>query len=792
MDDVISGIFDAVVEYLVDIITQLLDFTTNLLIGMFNLNLTDSSSGILVTIDEFFPMFAAARWVMVFIGMTIAFLLFIMNIYRSLLHTMASEEVEHPLVLVVRFIFTIIMIVASFTICRYVIFMASYWYAAMWSLSSYESDNSTSYAALTDTLKENLAIGAVSMGTFIIPIITLIILISIFLNLIKLYLEVVERYILVAVLSYTSPIAMAALGSRTTSRVFSGWMRVYFSQFLLMTLNIWFIRTFNGAVARALVTTVSVGEITIATDPGQRHVFINGTSLAHRTGADGTVFLVFLVMLLALLIVAQRADAYLASTGLNVAQTGSSLLGEMMMAGKVAEGQMRSMGNVNKNLSRGADLARGSLLPVQSGKTAAAFAASGIGMGTSADGMLNTVGGERVVTQAAANKETGAVIGKIEDPTRASTATTVASTPADLADPNAPGHLSRSANGEMMKTMAQGPLAWEALSAIQSKPNANLPDMKDGTFAGIYNQSYNDALAKGDPNPSETAKKATEDFARDQGALSDLNAHQAETEKIFPEGKAVLGDQALNGVEISPSTEPGVYDVNGTTDDGQLVSGKLVDQGVLGERSAEDYPDASFLSDEDGNQYAFLPETDNIVSDSNGFGDLESADNFYSRAGSELDADGDFDDTEKQTAAYSAQSFGASFNGDVVNDNDGIESLPAYGNVNAAMFHGDGIYSAMTDNQVFMTMEDANKYHRREGDATFRGTTKATINGQERTFNVYANKANPKDPKKIRPGKRKTFTRSIKRQTTPTSAPMTRYKKGSLGSFLNTRRNKRG
>ena len=132
-------------------------------------------------------------------------------------------------------------------------------------------------------------------------------------NYFKLLLECVERYIVVGVLCYTSPLAYAMGGSKATSQVFKSWCRMVGSQLLLLVLNVWFLRAFDSSVGQFIG---------------------NGGALA---SGGGSVFL-WLFCALAFLKTAQKFDSYLAAMGLNVAQTGSSMAMEMVMAARVLSG----------------------------------------------------------------------------------------------------------------------------------------------------------------------------------------------------------------------------------------------------------------------------------------------------------------------------------------------------------------------------------------------------------------------------------------------------------------------
>ncbi len=161
----------------------------------------------------------------------------------------------------------------------------------------------------------------------VVGLLLLIILeISLGWNYFKLLLETVERYIVVGVLCYTSPLAFSMGASKTTAPVFKSGCRMVGSQLLLLVMNVWFLRGFNSSVGQYM-----------------------GNGGALSTG-QGSIFL-WLFCALAFLKTAQKFDSYLAAMGLNVAQTGSSMGMELLMAARVISGVgggARSAGSVFK------------------------------------------------------------------------------------------------------------------------------------------------------------------------------------------------------------------------------------------------------------------------------------------------------------------------------------------------------------------------------------------------------------------------------------------------------------
>lgn len=187
------------------------------------------------------------------------------------------------------------------------------------------------FAGVEQTLTNGL-LTIVSAATVVGLILILILEIALGWNYFKLLLETVERYIVVGVLCYTSPLAFSMGGSKTTSTVFKSWCRMVGSQLLLLVMNVWFLRGFASSMGQFIA---------------------NGGAL---TTGKGSIFL-WMFCALAYLKCAQRFDSYLASIGLNVAQTGSSMGMELMMAARVISGAGSSVRSAGSVFGRGGNAA---------------------------------------------------------------------------------------------------------------------------------------------------------------------------------------------------------------------------------------------------------------------------------------------------------------------------------------------------------------------------------------------------------------------------------------------------
>ena len=273
----------------------------------------------MTAMEEYFPFIAKAFDVMQYMAWAVLFLITVWQLFR--IFGGPITEAENPWQLVARSALFAFLIGYAKPIFMLTLDIARAPYTALMDLQMTAED--FTFAGLQQVINNGL-VTVVSVISIVGLILMLILVISIGWNYFKLLLETVERYIVVGVLCYTSPLAFAMGGSKATNQVFKSWCRMVGSQLLLLVLNVWFLRAFNSSVGQYV---------------------INGGALS--TG-QGSIFLWFFCVL-AFLKTAQKFDSYLAAMGLNVAQTGSSMGMEMLMAARVlsgAVGRARSAGRV--------------------------------------------------------------------------------------------------------------------------------------------------------------------------------------------------------------------------------------------------------------------------------------------------------------------------------------------------------------------------------------------------------------------------------------------------------------
>ena len=312
----LDWIFEGIITWISSIASSLMDAVSGLFLNALGADMT--------VMEEYFPFITVAYTVMQYMAWAILFLITVWQLFRTFGGPIT--EAEHPLHLIARSSIFSLLIGYARPIFMVALDIARAPYTALLDLSMTSED--FTFAGLEETLSNGLLTIA-STVTVIAPILLLILLISIGWNYFKLLLETVERYIVVGVLCYTSPLAFAMGGSKETNQVFKSWCRMVGSQLLLLVMNVWFLRAFSSSVGQYI-----------------------GNGGAVSTG-HGSIFLWFFCAL-AFLKTAQRFDSYLASIGLNVAQTGSSMGMEMLMAARVLTGfagSASSAGSVFRNTS---------------------------------------------------------------------------------------------------------------------------------------------------------------------------------------------------------------------------------------------------------------------------------------------------------------------------------------------------------------------------------------------------------------------------------------------------------
>ena len=333
----LDWIFEGIATWVASVMTQIMDAISGVFIGALGTDMT--------AMEEYFPFAVSAYTIIQYTAWALLFLVATWQIFRAFSGPLG--ETENPLTILARGAIFGFLIAYAKPIFSLALDIARAPYTAL--MDSTLDLGDFTFAGIEQALTNGLTT-LVSVSTVVGLILLIILMIALAWNYFKLLLETVERYVLVGVLCYTSPLAYAMGASKATSRVFQSWCRMVGSQLLLLVLNVWFLRAFNSSVGQFIA---------------------NGGAL---TNGQGNIFL-WLFCALALLKIAQKCDSYLAALGLSVAQTGSSMGMEMLMAARVLTGFSRGGGGNAASVFGGG--ARGGAGAAAAG-TAGGVAAGGI------------------------------------------------------------------------------------------------------------------------------------------------------------------------------------------------------------------------------------------------------------------------------------------------------------------------------------------------------------------------------------------------------------------------------
>ena len=312
-----SWIFESIVNWVASIVTSIMDAVSGIFLNALGTDMT--------AMEQYFPFVTEAFSIFQYTAWALLFLITVWQLFR--VFGGPVTEAENPWQLLVRSTIFAILIGYAKPIFLLALDIARAPYTAL--MDATMDPGSFTFAGVEQVLTNGLST-MVSTITVVGPLLTIILMISLGWNYFKMLLECVERYVVVGVLCYTSPLAFSMGGSKTTNNVFKGWTRMVGSQLLLLVLNVWFLRAFNSTVGQFI-----------------------GNGGALSTG-QGSIFL-WMFVALAFLKTAQKFDSYLAAMGLNVAQTGSSMGLELLMAARVISGVASGGAKTAGSVFRGAN-----------------------------------------------------------------------------------------------------------------------------------------------------------------------------------------------------------------------------------------------------------------------------------------------------------------------------------------------------------------------------------------------------------------------------------------------------
>ncbi len=294
---IVGPLLEGVVDWFATAVSDILDKVSVALVDNFSFDLNYFSNT--------FPFVGAAADVIRYFGLALLFLLVVWQIFKAFGGKYTDSEA--PIPLVGKACLSAFAIFYSYDIFSWLLELAT---------TPYNIMKDTNPAGITAKLPDNMAsaitggaLRVLGFGTGVGTLIALILALVIAWMFFKLLLEVVERYVVLGVLYYTSPLAFALGASKSTSDVFKNWCRMVASQFVVIIMNIWFLRGISAGIG-AWIGSLMVGSF-----------------------AD---IVAGYLMLLAFMRVAQHFDEYLSTLGLHSARTGGGIAQDLVAFGMIA------------------------------------------------------------------------------------------------------------------------------------------------------------------------------------------------------------------------------------------------------------------------------------------------------------------------------------------------------------------------------------------------------------------------------------------------------------------------
>lgn len=235
------GILDGIVEWIAEQVMHGLDLISTSVLGALGCNMD--------TFLRYFP--AAETMYQIFVALAIGLILlnWVWQLFKNY-GLPVGVEAEDPLKLSLRSVLFILLVYFADEIVDTVLKIGGTPYN--WILNSaLPALNFGDFNSVLLTILGVCANGAVA-------IIALILILILAWNYIKLLFEAAERYIMLGVLVYTAPVALAMGASQTTGNIFKSWCRMFGGQIFLLLMNAWCLRLFTSMVGSFLSNPLSL------------------------------------------------------------------------------------------------------------------------------------------------------------------------------------------------------------------------------------------------------------------------------------------------------------------------------------------------------------------------------------------------------------------------------------------------------------------------------------------------------------------------------------------------------
>lgn len=235
------GILDGIVEWIAEQIMYGLDLINTSVLGALGCDMS--------VFLRYFPAAETMYDIFVAFAIGMVLLMWSWNLFRNYWLGIGGEA-EDPIKLSLRAVVFILLVYFANEITDIVLQIGGTPY--QWIMTS--ELPSLDFASFSSVMFA--IIGVCSNGA--VTLIVLILIVVLAWNYIKLLFEAAERYVLLGVLVYTAPIAIAMGASQNTSNIFRNWCRMLAGQVFLLVMNAWCLRLFISMVGAFIANPLSL------------------------------------------------------------------------------------------------------------------------------------------------------------------------------------------------------------------------------------------------------------------------------------------------------------------------------------------------------------------------------------------------------------------------------------------------------------------------------------------------------------------------------------------------------
>lgn len=286
--------------------------------------------------DYYIPYFSDIQDLIQKFGIALCTFIALIVVVKNLF-VMIFEEYEEPFPLALKYTAALLFCIFSKQIVQWEFNFFSGFYQSLIDVDSsankltdfFSQTNSTSIEKEGIGAAVATALGALNLSHLVIVALTIVLVIIVMLSTsyFKLLLEVAERYIVISLGMIFSPLIGCTIISKNTIKIFWSYLKMIFSQLLLMCMNVIFIRgalQCMGTAATPAFTNASGEKV-------------------------GGIFIWF-IFTMAFMRAGTAMDSYMKSLGLDVVQTGGSLFDAISGAASSLFYMSRSIGGIKGGL----------------------------------------------------------------------------------------------------------------------------------------------------------------------------------------------------------------------------------------------------------------------------------------------------------------------------------------------------------------------------------------------------------------------------------------------------------